>query len=782
MVSSLVARSGSAVAALRSIFNINILSLTDTVQGQVAEAISVTGRTMTQYNGVLVPLGATEPHVQRGHRVENLLSYSEDFSNAVWLLQLGANKIGVTSVVGESAMEIAFSSDPSSAIYHTIAAPNGADVIGLFWVRAKQGSTSVRIYMVGFTANIAIDDTKWWPVYRRLTATNPTIYLVNNDAGNASNVYVLKSMASDATGMPASYVPPYVPRDTAVGDELVTNGTFDTDTAGWTPTAGTIVWDASGRALVSSSSAYSSAAVQNFPILVGMRYKLAFDTANGTSAIQRLTAYDAGGTHISHIGAGSYLFTATGNTLTIWLETDGAGTGFFDNITVKEASTGIKVFDTTSGNTVSSNIVTEASGLPLHPSKLVDGDKWYESKEAWSAKVWPAGSECEHGGRWYSTVAGGTDVTFGSAVTWVDMGIYNRAYGALSECVDTNQIWPNRDFSHANWVVSGSSVSSGLGYFTVAQTATSGQHLVNYAAPIGTMPTCYIDAENDSGAYLCLRLSGAGIGAGWATFDLVNGVITSSGGTYFVSANIQHIYGSKWRCILKHSSSSTFAKLGIGVTTDGTQDLQVTDAGNVANKVRVYLAQGSSAAYPSSPIDTTNAPATRTEGLGAYKWALLNSVIITTGPFTMVLGYVPSYSGTDLVAAARALLSFDNTSSNLLHQSSAGALVIAASDGANTVSVTASSWAAHDSIVIAIIVNSTLAAINDTPLMTIQVAIRNLSKGESITVASAPYDGAFASNLYLQIAKALGGNNFATRNLRQYDTCIPHADITTNFT
>jgi len=99
-----------------------------------------------------------------------------------------------------------------------------------------------------------------------------------------------------------------------------------------------------------------------------------------------------------------------------------------------------KLFDTTNGNTVTNNVVTEAAGVPLHPKKVIDGAPWYLTRPDWTAGVaYAAGAEVNHAGKWYSTVAGGTDTaTFGDTITWVEQGLYT-GIGLLDEGSATNQ-------------------------------------------------------------------------------------------------------------------------------------------------------------------------------------------------------------------------------------------------------------------------------------------------------------------------------------------------------
>ena len=49
--------------------------------------------TVTDFEGRIIPVKQNEARFEGARRVENLFSYSNDFSNAAWTVQLGATKI-----------------------------------------------------------------------------------------------------------------------------------------------------------------------------------------------------------------------------------------------------------------------------------------------------------------------------------------------------------------------------------------------------------------------------------------------------------------------------------------------------------------------------------------------------------------------------------------------------------------------------------------------------------------------------------------------------------------
>ena len=130
------------------------------------------------------------------------------------------------------------------------------------------------------------------------------------------------------------------------GPELVTNGTFDTDTSGWVAEAGIISWSA-GRALVTSSSSFGGARLA-IATVVGKSYRVGLGYELGTAT----SVYVFIGTTTSIVSAGNFdsgaqtaasgtitgVFTATATTTYIKLVVAAASnTAYFDNISVKEA-------------------------------------------------------------------------------------------------------------------------------------------------------------------------------------------------------------------------------------------------------------------------------------------------------------------------------------------------------------------------------------------------------------------------------------------------------------
>jgi len=885
---------------LRSIFNVNPLTLSDTVQGQAAEPISVTGRTMTQYNGVLVPLTAAEPHVQRGRRVENLLPLASDFTG--W-----RNGSGAT----HTANAVTMIASIRSRIYKGIPAISG-DIVIQFKFPPSEAGKVVRLSIWatgidGLSTGRSPDTTipaSGFIQYRMNGLVAMSIYgITNSSAGLAQTIQLDSSGYVDVTGMPASYVPEYVPRDTAIGADIAIDGGF-ANPAEWGVGTG---WSLSGGDAVATASTGLLMPTNYSTSVVGKKYRILVTVKNfiAAGANQILSLRNTSGNdlvspvgYINGNGVFSQDFTATVTGQKPYI--GGAAVSFtVDKIEMFELSTGIKVFDTTSGNSVLNNVVTEAAGLPLHPSKLVDGDTWYESKRnrdtSLNNQAVSVGFQMEVNGQWLECVKAGTlgasiplasdmptlnspelfaDGGFDSATGWtlsngfgiaggvlkrtpglsiaqayltnsavvgknhmatfdvtrfvnagslrlrlgstglndvdphivgvgtysvydsvpaitsgfgmveygavgdfdidnvsvrevlldgtaafVSKGIYNRAFGDLSEGAGTNMVLHSNDFA-TSWNPSAVNISGS----TLTATGAGAALYQGISATGSThVYSCYVKPINTT----WVAMSNAGY---FVYFDIVNGVVgTVQDGTAYIIDE-----GDRMLIVWKPATISYNSAIRLRLAAGDNSTATTTESADF------YDAQVEPWEYATSRIRTTSAPATRTEGLGAYKWALLNSAILTSGTFTLVLGWIPSFANT-VVLADLAMLTFDNSLYNVLWQRSNGG-AFASYDGSSQVNTYPLTWSPQDSIILVVEANSTASAINDTPANTKQLIYRNLSKGESIILATHAYSGAFTATTFLQFLKAAGGNNSAMRNLRQYDTCIPHADITANFT
>jgi hypothetical protein len=121
----------------------------------------------------------------------------------------------------------------------------------------------------------------------------------------------------------------------AAQPELVTNGTFDTDTTGWTASNSTLS-AVDGKLRVTNVGATNGIGYQSFPTTIGKTYKYTVTATAGTSSALPRIGTAIGG---SQYGTGSLIFTATSATAFISMRNGTAVDGAYadyDNVSIKE--------------------------------------------------------------------------------------------------------------------------------------------------------------------------------------------------------------------------------------------------------------------------------------------------------------------------------------------------------------------------------------------------------------------------------------------------------------
>jgi len=153
------------------------------------------------------------------------------------------------------------------------------------------------------------------------------------------------------------------------GSELVTNGTFDTDTSGWNVVAGTLTYS-SGQAVLSNATAYHPYFYQTVSVTSGKTYVLSVDITAISGQSCQIRVFTDGSfattlavkSSITTTGTHNITFTATGSTHYIRMAQITASSGdsaTFDNISVRLAEedrsvngNGLQVFGTVTKNPV----------------------------------------------------------------------------------------------------------------------------------------------------------------------------------------------------------------------------------------------------------------------------------------------------------------------------------------------------------------------------------------------------------------------------------------------
>ena len=121
-------------------------------------------------------------------------------------------------------------------------------------------------------------------------------------------------------------------------DNLITNGTFDTDVSGWTAGNGATLASVSGQIQITSTGSGYGQAIQAITTVVGKTYSVEAERSNGFIAVGTVSA----GTDLYTNGYSSSpvsaQFTAESTTTYITLQNDATGSGVqtWDNVSVYE--------------------------------------------------------------------------------------------------------------------------------------------------------------------------------------------------------------------------------------------------------------------------------------------------------------------------------------------------------------------------------------------------------------------------------------------------------------
>ena len=177
-------------------------------------------------------------------------------------------------------------------------------------------------------------------------AFSPASLFANNEPGVWFDPSDLSTLFQDVAGTtPVTAVEQPVglmldkSRGLALGPELVTNGTFDVDTSGWTATQGAVVtWSAGSMSVQRTASDVRQAAHQILTCMIGKTYKLTLSSVGNVSIRVNDSASPISGTFAlsTTSASGTYVFVATSTTQYIHPSPNNVSTTLFDNISVRE--------------------------------------------------------------------------------------------------------------------------------------------------------------------------------------------------------------------------------------------------------------------------------------------------------------------------------------------------------------------------------------------------------------------------------------------------------------
>ena len=354
-------------------------------------------------------------------------------------------------------------------------------------------------------------------------------------------------------------------------DELVTNGTFDSDLSGWSASHGASTQEFDNGTLQVKYPQYNTYSVQYLTgLVVGTSYQVNFSVTNDTQGsggashvgIWETNSY---GSYIERftytkgvVGSYTFTFTATSTVSQIRL-TKGSNTGVtnFDNVSVKEV-----LFDQADGTL---QVFNHGNNKPRIEYDATGAVKGLLIEEARTNLMTSSGDVAGTG--WTSVMTKGA-VTAGSP------------FGTYQTISPTNNA---SNLAGAMIYQLGKTLTSGATYITSS--------LVKYSAGSG---------------WFIIRTYDTGTGGSRAWFDLQNGVV----GTTQSSAVLDHgmiDYGDGWwLCWASSNATSTSGGFIVEVPT--------SNGGFSASTADVILIAGSQfeqGAFLTSYIPTTNATVTR---------------------------------------------------------------------------------------------------------------------------------------------------------------------------
>ena len=370
--------------------------------------------------GIWRPVLAEELRQKGQRRVENLVEFSEDFSQSAWVkgrctATTDTITCNSTNVSGFTVRSNTVSSGGTNHIF-AVEMKKGTNDFGLMvvWDNSANGCRawfdldtgvigSVNAFGSGFTtANSAMQDMGdgWFRCYMMATNTAGTVVGqiypsvpadLDFDGTDGDVGYLRKAQLEDSTGRTDTTTPSeYISTGVGTGSELVTNGDFTDNTDDWTASAGGILTVDTQRAKLTNDGTGSNVARMSQPMttVIGGTYIAEVEGTIGTltltlavsnnadlsSAITTDTSASSGKLTLTFVATATTTYVGASNSAV-----NANGHNFYDDFTFKQIDHGANVdgvayYTTENGNTVSSNVVTEAQGaaIAITPPQYVE--------------------------------------------------------------------------------------------------------------------------------------------------------------------------------------------------------------------------------------------------------------------------------------------------------------------------------------------------------------------------------------------------------------------------
>jgi len=358
-------------------------------------------------------------------------------------------------------------------------------------------------------------------------------------------------------------------RKISYGSELVTNGTFDSDTTGWIPNNLGLLYVNTQRLKVETGNPGSwNYAYQQVTVTIGQTYRFQASSTEGTATAHRInlgTGLTNGdivmsGGPVGYHGDKSvdFIFTATTNFVYVSLQnTDGVlgSYTFFDDISIEEV-----IFDEPNGTLQLFNHPANVPRIEYNADGTVKGLLIEEAR---------------------------TNLQVHSG------DFSNSAWSTNAVTVDTSYVAPDGTSTASKLTSTGAVGASGI------------YDAINTAA--GTSFTCFMKAGS-SGVYGWIEGIVGGVSS-YAVFDLESVTVVHSRNC---EASIQPVGNGWFRCVVANTTSSTgFFSVGGSDNTYTNHSPWGSSTLTLGKFIYAWGAQLEAGSFPTSYIPTTGAAATR---------------------------------------------------------------------------------------------------------------------------------------------------------------------------
>jgi len=337
-------------------------------------------RTTTQYvldhEGVYRSAAANVPAWEGGRKVENLLRYSENSASSSWSASsLTKTQEGDALVITSTGAY--WTLNQYGFQFQDVRTRSFITSVDVKVINANAGTITLRYPDATATELNITGYSSWTRVTVSGLGSVNGAYFAFTGTKSGQVLHIRYPHLEESTGRTDTTTPSeYVPNDTAVpgAAELLDAGSVAAD---WVPYDTNTVTDDAGAVKITyvdnvsgASLGFSAAAALTSNLIVGKKYLVSGQLKNtGYTSVGILGIGSFFGISSSIFVPFSFTFTATTPTGNSFY-TPGMGAGeitWVKNLSLKEATAGVEWFSNANGNTVASNVVTEAIGALLSP-------------------------------------------------------------------------------------------------------------------------------------------------------------------------------------------------------------------------------------------------------------------------------------------------------------------------------------------------------------------------------------------------------------------------------